>query len=363
MKARAVLLKIHLVLGLIGAVFLLILGLTGSVMAFEGDIAHWLHPGLFYVAPAASTLPEEDLIGAANQRFAPARVNAVQVSRRADIVRTMQMTGGLNVFVNPYNGSILGSVRGGFASDRIVGNIHQIHLRLVPDPRAATRFAPIGKTIVSCAGSILCLLVPTGVILFLRTRRTRIKWNASWFRIFFDAHHVVGIYAALFLLIAAFTGILIGFEWGERAIYAVTQSGPPARMAPVHSSALSGTVRITADRALEIARQALPGASVAGFFIPLNATGVFTVLMRFPEDTSEAVHSSVSIDQFSGKVLQSRNFLTDSAGYRVIRFNRSIHTGDVWGLPSHILVSVSSLALVAMVITGLVIWWKKLAIL
>jgi uncharacterized iron-regulated membrane protein len=56
------------------------------------------------------------------------------------------------------------------------------------------------------------------------------------------------------------------------------------------------------------------------------------------------------------------NFLTDSQGYRVIRFNRSIHTGDIFGLPSHILVSVSSLLLVVMVVTGLVIWWKKLAV-
>lgn len=70
----------------------------------------------------------------------------------------------------------------------------------------------------------------------------------------------------------------------------------------------------------------------------------------------------MSVDQFSGQVLQSRNFLTDSAGYRAIRFNRSIHTGDIWGLPSHILVSVSSLELVVMVVTGLVIWWKKLAV-
>src|SRR3989442_12048216 len=54
------------------------------------------------------------------------------------------------------------------------------------------------------------------------------------------------------------------------------------------------------------------------------------------------------------------NFLTDSPGYRVIRFNRSIHTGDVWGTPGHILVSLSSLLLVVMVITGLVIWFKKL---
>jgi uncharacterized iron-regulated membrane protein len=46
----------------------------------------------------------------------------------------------------------------------------------------------------------------------------------------------------------------------------------------------------------------------------------------------------------------------------VIRFKRSIHTGDIWGLPSHIVMSVSSLLLVVMAVTGIVIWWKKLAI-
>ena len=73
------------------------------------------------------------------------------------------------------------------------------------------------------------------------------------------------------------------------------------------------------------------------------------------------VHSSVSIDQYSGQVLQVRNFLTDSRGYLVIRFNRSIHTGDVWGTPGHVIVSLSSLALAVMAMTGVVIWWKKLA--
>ncbi len=40
--ARKVVLQIHLYLGLLGAIFLVILGATGSVMAFEGDIDHWL---------------------------------------------------------------------------------------------------------------------------------------------------------------------------------------------------------------------------------------------------------------------------------------------------------------------------------
>jgi uncharacterized iron-regulated membrane protein len=362
MKARAVLLKIHLYLGLTAAIFLVVLGLTGSVMAFENDIDHWLHPGLFYVTPGSRALPEQDLIRAAEQRLAPARVASVQVLRQANLARVMQMTGGLKAFVNPYDGSVLGSVRGGFPSDKVMGYVHQIHLRLVPDPRLAPRLAELGKTAISFAGLILCLLVPTGLILFVRTRRTSIKWGASWYRIFFDTHHVVGIYAALFLLIAAFTGIVIGFDSGERIIYEVTHSDRPSPTAPVHSAVVSGAPPITADRAVGIARAAMPGATLAGMVVPLEAKAVFTVLLRFPEDTSETVHSSVSVDQYSGKVLQSQNFLTDSLGYRVIRFNRSIHTGDIWGLPAHIVVSVSSLALVAMVVTGLVIWWKKLAI-
>ncbi len=362
MKARAALLKIHLYLGLVGAIFLVILGLTGSVMAFENDIDHWLHPGLFYVTPCPRALPEEGLIRTAERRFAPARVSAVQILRAPYLARVMQMTGGLRVFVNPCDGAILGSVRGGFGSDKVMGYIHQIHLRLVPDPRSAPRLGEMGKLVVTLAGLILCLLVPTGLILFVRTRRISIKWSASWFRIFFDTHHVVGVYAALFLLMAAFTGIMIGFDSGERVIYAVTHSDRPSRMAPVRSAGVRGAAPVTADRAAEIAREALPGATVAGIFVPLESKAVYTVLMRFPEDTSETVHSSVSIDRYSGKVLQSQNFLTDSLGYRVIRFNRSIHTGDIGGLPGHILVSVSSLALVVMVVTGLVIWWKKLAI-
>ena len=362
MTARGVLLKVHLWLGFAATIFLAILGLTGSVMAFENDIDHWLHPELFYVKATGRTLPEQALIRAVEQRFAPARVAAVQVLREPYLARVIQTTDRRSVFVNPYNGSVLGSVRGGFASDRILGAVHQIHLRLVPDPGSAPRIAAIGKVVVSLAGLMLCTLVPTGLILFLRTRRTTVKWNASWFRICFDMHHVIGVYASLFLLIAAFTGILIGFESGERTIYAVTRSHPPEPVSPVQSTPAPGIAPISADRAIEIAHGAIVNATLAGVFVPLDAKAAWTILLRVPEETSESVHGSVSVDQYSGRVLQVRNFLTDSPGYRVIRFNRAIHTGDIRGMPSRIVVSLSSLLLVVMVVTGVVIWWKKLAI-
>jgi uncharacterized iron-regulated membrane protein len=232
----------------------------------------------------------------------------------------------------------------------------------VPDPRRAPQLAAIGKTVISFAGLILCVMVPTGLILFWRARRTTIKWRASWFRICFDTHHVIGLYASMFLLIAAFTGIPIGFDFGEQAIYALTNSHRPANTPRPRSIPTARIAPITADRAIEIAHGSIVNTSLAGVQIPLNPTAVWTVLLRVPEETSEAVHSSVAVDQYSGQVLQVRNFLTESRGYRVIRFNRSIHTGDIGGLPSHMLVSLSSLLLVVMVITGLVIWWKKLAL-
>jgi uncharacterized iron-regulated membrane protein len=86
------------------------------------------------------------------------------------------------------------------------------------------------------------------------------------------------------------------------------------------------------------------------------------VTLRLPEEASESVHSYVEVDQYSGQVLHKVDFRTDSPGYRAVRFNRSIHTGDILGTAGHVIVSVASLLLVAMVITGLMIWLRKLAV-
>lgn len=357
---RNLILKVHLYFGLVAAIFLVVLGLTGAIMAFEGDIDHWMHPSLWYVNTGARPLLEADLIHAAQERFAPARVAAVQIFRKANLVQVMHMTDRAMVYVNPYDGSIRGRTIGQNRTVRALDVIHQIHLRLASDARSA--FSAAGKMIVSTAGLLLVVLVPTGLILWWRTRRASVKSGASWFRVCFDAHHAIGIYAALFLFIAAVTGVLIGFDWGEEAIYSVTHSGPPKREKPPQSVPATGATPISADRAVEIARGAMPESTVAVVLLPLNPKGAYNVQMRLPEETSETVHSNVTIDQYSGQVLKVVNFRTDSLGYRVIRFNRSIHTGDIWGTPTHIVVSLSSLLLVAMVLTGVVIWWKKLAV-
>ena len=147
----------------------------------------------------------------------------------------------------------------------------------------------------------------------------------------FDGHNVIGLYAGLFLWIAAFTGVLIGFEWGEQAIYAMTHSSRPKFTRPPQSNPVaarrgSRSIKRSISRGKSSRRgggHADSAARPEGFVHDRAARS---------EETSGSAHSSVTVDPYTGKVLQVHNFLNGSQGYRWIRFNRAIHTGDVWGL-------------------------------
>jgi uncharacterized iron-regulated membrane protein len=314
---RKVVLKIHLFMGVTAALFLIVLGLTGSIMALEGDIDHWLHPHFWYVDEGSRALLEGTLVASVERQFAPERVAAVQISQHPDVAQLMQLTNSSMVTVNPYTGKVIGQRSGPSRTERWLGFIHQVHLRLAGDGRAP--WARAGKIAVSYAGLLLFLLAPTGLLLWWRTKRTTIRWKAAWFSICFDTHQVIGIYAGLFLWISALTGILIGFESGERAVYWLTHSSPPAFGTPPQSTPAPGTVPIGIDRAIATAQQAIQHAAVDLVILPTKPNATYQVILRVPEETSGSAHSSVNIDQFSGATLAVRNFLTDSKGFRWIR--------------------------------------------
>src|SRR5438093_12280331 len=108
MGARNLLLKLHLYTGLVAAIFLVILGITGAIMAFEGDIEHSLHPGLWYVQATANRLPQQQLVSAVQESFAPAHVAAIQICRDPSLAQMMQTTDRATVVIDPYTSAIRG---------------------------------------------------------------------------------------------------------------------------------------------------------------------------------------------------------------------------------------------------------------
>src|SRR5476651_571957 len=355
---RYVLLKVHLYLGLVAALFLLILSATGTVMAFEHDIERWVAPRLWLVTVGRRPLPEDELIRIVQAAFSPARVASVQISPRADVVHVMQMTDHAAVYINPWDGTINGRIVGPTRTQQYIGYVHQLHLRLLPNPRSAPALSKPGKLVVSFAGLLLCALVPTGLILWWRAKRASIRFAGSWFRICFDAHQAVGIYACLFLFVAAFTGVMVGFDFAEGAIYSIMRSPEPNRPKPPQASDANGRPFITADQAMTVARGAVPGGVVTQVQTPANPKSVFVVQLRSPREVAvdSPIPVTVYVDPYSAVPIRVQDLFAESPGYRMVRLNRAIHTGDYWGLPGHVLTSLSSFLLGVMVITGLVIW-------
>jgi uncharacterized iron-regulated membrane protein len=116
---------------------------------------------------------------------------------------------------------------------------------------------------------------------------------------------------------------------------------------------------VTPDDAVAEARIAMPGAAPIAVSAP-NPKSAYRVAMRFPEDRTPGGRTRVFVDPYTAAVVLAESSRTTGAGTRVINLNRAIHTGDVFGVPSKIVMSLTSIGAVAQVISGLAMTIRKL---
>jgi uncharacterized iron-regulated membrane protein len=236
-----------------------------------------------------------------------------------------------------------------------LSRVHQLHLRLLIQNESDT-----GKTIVKWTSVALLFLLVSGLYLWWPAKRAAIRSPRGTHRWWFDFHNTIGIWTFTFVALATVTGLAIGFDdqfvpW----MYRATRSAPVAMYTRVPPFAVKPSdTRLDVDHAVAIARAALPGASPISVNVPAP-TGVYAISARYPEDLTPGGRSRVYIDQYSGGVLLAESSRTAPAGTRLITLNRALHTGDVFGMPSKIIMSITSLALVAQLFSGIVMWLRK----
>ena len=344
---RKLLLSLHLYGALLAGIFIVIIGVTGSIMAFEPELDRLTHPHLFNVQPAGQALAVTDLFRAASRAYPGQRIGNIRLPQSAEDSAQFGVKGPLQVFIDPYTGFILGER----SPATILNTIHQVHLRLLA--------GETGSWIVTIATCVLLFLVASGIYLWWPVKRATVKWSASARRIHFDLHNTAGIYSACFLFVLGLTGIAIHFDNGlEEFLHQRAGTRKVGRNAP--SIVEKGATPIDADQAIQIALQSMPGTQALLIVLPANPKASYLIALHFPEDLTPGGRSWVNVDQYSGKVLTEQNSRTVAMGTRAIIWNRSIHTGDVYGLPTKALMSLSSLMLVLQAITGYFMWWKRL---
>jgi uncharacterized iron-regulated membrane protein len=343
---RKLILNIHLYLALAAGIFVTILGITGSIMAFEDDLDRLFNRKLFYSEPRGQQLSPAAILESLQKTYPGQRFNMLRLPNGPSDSYGTQMRGG-QIFIDSYTGDIHG-IRTGTS---VLQTIHQLHLRLL--------MGKTGDMIVSSVGAIILFLVISGAYLWWPLKRMTVKPGAQARRFSFDLHNSVGIYSAVFLIILSITGMAIGFDdtlvpW----LYKVTNSSPPKRNVP--SALQPGATPITADDAIRTASAALPGAAPLMVLVPPPGKASYSVAMHFPEDLTPGGRSWVIVDQFSGKASYVENSRNPPAATGFVIQNRAIHTGDIFGYFSKTVMSLTSLMLVVQVITGYYMWWKKL---
>jgi uncharacterized iron-regulated membrane protein len=339
---------IHRYLGLLAAIPLLLLGLSGALIEFEVEIDHALNRGYWDVQPREVRLSWGDVIAGVHKAYPADPVTSLHFPSSQDTAAEVSLKSGLAVAVDPYTGQTQGTRRRGWS---VTTYIHQFHTHLL--------MGEVGGKIVSIATLVLIVLTITGLVLWWRRKRWWVGWAGSWRKFNYEAHEAMGIAALLPLLILAITGVAIGFEGVVRPMLYKATNSQPSAMPAVKSGPAHGAKPLTVNAAISQLQSTLPGAEIVFLQIPTSPGGAFTAFMRFPEDRTPGGRSRVALDQFSGKPLWIENSRTTALGTQIFNKNRPIHTGDIFGWPTRIIAAVASLILVMQVFSGAWIWLAR----
>lgn len=109
-------------MGLFAALFLIVIGVTGSALVFEAEIDRALNPATSYVTPRERTLPLETLIARAPAAAPADVVTGIRIAERRDVAYEALLESGQLAMVDPYTGTVLG------VRDRDTSLARRLHL-------------------------------------------------------------------------------------------------------------------------------------------------------------------------------------------------------------------------------------------
>ena len=343
----------HRWLALVVAVFLAVVAVSGGLLVLEGPVSRARQP---HVAPSGSHLPLDTLVQRARAKAGGGDVVTMGLGDSPDLAWGVVLSspthrgpgGGTNVVINPYTGAILPNPAGPDPLVAFMRKVHLLHTQLLA--------GPIGSTIVVAVTFVALFLALSGVIIWWRDKVWRVNASASWKRINFDLHHSLGIFSAIVLLVITSTGIWVATPKVDDWMRTLNTS--PTPRVPSQPAAEPGTPVASLDSMAAAARAAVPGAAIMNIQLPPGPKLPAMVQLKYPEDHTPAGRSRVFIDKYRGTVLLAMSTRTAEAGQHMIDIKRSLHTGDIYGLPTQLLWMLGAFLLATQAVTGVLMWWN-----
>lgn len=252
--------------------------------------------------------------------------------------------------VDAGSGKALGTpqFRGG-----VMGVILRLHVDL---------FAGLpGRIFLGLMGLLLLVAIVSGVVLY-RPFMSRIEFGTvrhqrSARTRWLDLHNLLGIVTAAWFFVVGGSGAINTVSGlALRAWQAEQLSALKAR--PASPSAKKGKTLSAQDLRGRIARLAA-GADIRTIAFPgtvLATPDHFAVQLRGASGIARQLSDTVLVDRFSGEVLAQPD---RPWTVTPLQLARPLHFGDFAGLPLKMIWAALDLVTIAVLWSGLVLWWKK----
>ncbi|HEV2399108.1 MAG TPA: PepSY-associated TM helix domain-containing protein [Candidatus Sulfotelmatobacter sp.] len=343
---RKLVLNLHLFTALVAGAFMVIQGITGSILEFEPELDRLLHPHLAYVTPAERPLSLQEIGANVSRQLGAEPVVAYVNSLSPRLSSQVLLPSGV-AYVNQYTGEVLGVRTRG---QTFLGVVRALHTRL--------GLRQVGREIARWSAVAALFSAVSGLYLWWPLKRITIHRESGPRRFWFDLHNVIGICSLVPLALLALTGVVLGFEQqAATVIYTFTRSGP-TQISQARPKVVVGTASIDPDRAVAIARSQMPGAVVYRVQMPAYG-GLYRIELVNQQDRVAGERNSVAVDPSDGSVVSFSRSEDLSVGDRFLAANEAVHTGNILGWPSRILAALVSTMLVVQAFSGLFIWLHR----
>ena len=387
------LLRLHFYAGILVGPFILIAATSGALYALTPQLEQVVYSHELHAPVSDASLPLADQVDAANAYIGgDETIAAVRPAPNpGDTTRVMYADPNLGesetraIFIDPATAEIRGDLTAYGTSGALPLRtwIDQLHRNL--------HLGDVGRLYSELAASWLGVIVLAGLGLWIaRIRKARKKKDFvrpnngyTGYRRIFTWHTSTGIWLLVGALFLSATGITwsqygganvsnlrAALDWGTPSVN-TDLSGADTGAADEHAghgghsghgAAPEGTDTVSAnpatfDAMLSISQEVNVNTGLVEIRPPA-AAGTAWVVQEIQRSFPTEV-DAVSIDGQTMQVVDRVDFKDFTLAAKLSRWGIDTHMGSMFGLPNKILLLITALGIMAMVVWGYVMWWKR----
>ena len=376
---------IHRWAGLLMAGFLILVGITGSLLTFNSELERLISPQL-YAAPRPGAVPLDAATLALRAEalepkgqvygvsFAEPDQVLVMMGPRRKSEAELDTLGFNQLFLDPYTGEELGRRSWGAISEgwiNLMPFLYKLHFQLALRTTGMwiLGIVALGWTLDCFVGFYLTLPVGRGEFWQHWKPAWLIKWSAGAFRINFDLHRAGGLWLWVILLIFAWSSVYMNlsdtvYTWATKAVldYRPVWTELPDLPQPLENPHLDWRAALSTGERLMTKQAEIHGFAVER---PMGLSfdpgkGLYSYRVRGGRDIQDRRgNTEILFDANNGDMRLLLLPTGQYAGNTITSWLYALHEANVFGMPYRIFVCALGLAIVMLSITGIYIWWRK----